>query len=93
MASRTPISPWHRVARHQRASSVAPSIPGWRTIRASPGDSSGLSGLAVGVCGPQSLGDGVMRAIGEIDGPRRARVGASRFTRVGLHRALETTVL
>ncbi|TEB36637.1 hypothetical protein FA13DRAFT_1762022 [Coprinellus micaceus] len=40
-----------------------------------PGDSSGLSGLAVGVCGPQSLGDGVMRAIGEIDGPRRARVG------------------
>lgn len=43
--------------------------------RVGPGDSSGLSGLAVGVCGPQSLGDGVMRAIGEIDCPRRTRVG------------------
>ena len=42
---------------------------------AGSGDHSGLSGLAVGVCGPQSLGDGVMRAIGEIDGARRTKVG------------------
>lgn len=34
-----------------------------------------LSGLAVGVCGPQGLGDGVMRAVGEIDGDARSCIG------------------
>lgn len=34
-----------------------------------------LSGLAVGVCGPQGLGDGVMRAVGEIDGGARRSIG------------------
>ncbi|KAJ3493927.1 hypothetical protein NMY22_g20145 [Coprinellus aureogranulatus] len=38
-------------------------------------DPVGLSGLAVGVCGPQSLGDGVMRAVGSIDDATSASIG------------------
>ena len=33
------------------------------------------TGLAVGVCGPQSIGDSVTRDIRGIDGERREKVG------------------
>lgn len=39
------------------------------------GDPLGLSGLAVGICGPQSLSDSVMGAIGGIGSAERAKVG------------------
>lgn len=38
-------------------------------------DSIDLSGLVVGICGPQGLGDGVMSAVGEVDNAARASIG------------------
>lgn len=34
-----------------------------------------VSGVAVGICGPASLGDEVVRSVGEIDASTRFRVG------------------